>query len=227
MANGRDIPPQYNVPSQRPSARQPYDNRYQGDVKQFPAVQAPAPFAPFGSPNYGGPNVNEENVVLSTWDSRPINSRDFLFTTPLEDVILAGDRTFAFQIPIPNSRVYFLRHWTLSVIFATAGAPIINADGTSNVRMALDFLIDGIPSIDYSNVVYNTLPFGGIENDCFLALNQNTLFTFGGRIEASVSADITMIGGQIELTGNSILSDSRDIGLQSATPYAVPVRAVP
>lgn len=170
------------------------------------------------------PTPNEENTVLSVWDSRPINSRDFLFTSRVAPILDGTSRSFAFTFNVPNARTLFLRHWTLSLVFVTAGAPIINADGTSNVIMALDFLRNGISLIDYSNMSYNTLPFGGLSNDCFLAWAEGDEVTFQGTIDPAVSADITIADGQIEMTGVTNLATGRDLGLESATQYPVNVR---
>ena len=219
------LPTPHVIPSQRPTTGRGTPGA--PDMRGVREIQRAHPVV-----GYGGrgndlnfiPTPNEENTVLSVWDSRPVNSRDFMFTSRVAPILDGTSRAFEFSFNVPKARTLFLRRWTLSLVFVTAGAAIINANGTSNVIMQLDFLRNGISLIDYSALSYNTLPFGGIENNCFLAWAESDLVTFQGTIDSTVNADITIADGQIELTGVTTLATGRDLGLENATEFPINVR---
>lgn len=220
------IPTQGVIPSQARPARVPYSNREQADVALLKPMQpshTPEELGGFGI-NDLIPGISDFNSVLSIWDSRPMNSREFVRTPQIAGILDATSTIFTFSFLNPIGRTLFIRSWEVSAILATTGAPITNADGTSNVLVAFDFLNSGIAYIDYSGFSLNTVPFGPVSGDTFLPVPQNTIFTLRGTITAA--AGITFVDGQIELKGTSLLATSDDVNTEQASKSPINVRVV-
>lgn len=218
--NPYNIPSQYPVRRNDPTALGPGADLFRTDELKRKRAFALDP----GQGEVGIEDVYSENGVLSIYDSRPINSSDFLLTTPVIDVLSPGNRSIVFNTVVPNGRILVLRNWEISSILQTAGAPITNPNGTSNVRARIRFLIDGSDVPNYSFLLFNTLPFGTAGADSFIMAPDNSTFSFVVDIVDPTSPDITFADGQIVLYGNLLPSTGRNLNLEQGTKDPIPVK---
>lgn len=176
----------------------------------------PPAIEPGVEPNIG-PNKYAENFVLSTYESRPINAVDFYDTVRVETILAPDSRSFQQDFVVPNGRVAIFREWSASVIFVTTGAPITNPDGSSNVFTTVNLLLNGsdIPFISDKN--YNTFPFGEVSQEFFQPIQEGDTLSYFFEIDAAVSANITIIAGQLVLYGNMLITTGRDINFEQAS----------
>lgn len=99
-----------NIESQHPSQRKPYNPAEQADIKQLGEYQQQFPlgWGPFDA------------FVLSTFDSRPVNTVDFHrtdFNFAEGPVPPEREGRIVWSFEVPNGRRYIMREWTINPIF--------------------------------------------------------------------------------------------------------------
>lgn len=226
----RNGPPSL-IPSQRPTGRPAFVNSANPDIRDARRWVPPAKMPGYSEGNDQLVPVsiprpqNNENYVISTYDSRPNNSRDFNRASTVDVLLDATARIVSFNFNVDPGRVLVIRSWALSLIFTTANPanPVTNPDGTSNVIMNITMLINDTPVPDYANLPFNTFPFGPVTGTPFIQVAPQNAFTFLAEMDPAVSADITILNGQLTIFGNSLLSTNRDANVETSTPFPIPV----
>lgn len=201
----------YTIPSQSPVDLVPYDTNYQPDVAQFPEVQKPHPLG------WGPYNSH----VTHTFDSRPVNTVDFLKGNEILDSIIS-DQVRSWSFVVPQGRTLIFRKWDARLVLFPQGEgeTLVNADGSSNVDVIIDILINGSAVDNYNGIEINTFPFGPVRGDTFVLIPETQTLTYRLTVNDST---ISIVDQQAILYGNLMLADGRSIVYQVGNQYPLPV----
>lgn len=218
------------MPSQAPSSLTPFMPGAQPDMYGMSALQAPHEHG------YGGP---PPVYVISTYDARPINAVDFNTYTGANkggaanpDIGFDGQggpyfTSSTFYLVQPG-RVAVLREWQLLLVPNEGepipeGGPVIAANGTSNFRVTISFLVDGTFQEGMSGLTTWNTAFGDLFGECYILAQP------GQTIEMRVTGGTQIfptgsnwLQALMSMHGNLLLSRGQQVEFEPGTDATLP-----